>query len=92
MKQVMMILMIAMVATTSYGWKETSPSQKEYTFKFDLQHKLSKTPLEVRKVAASYEDAFDSAAQQCFRHYKGAGRVTEDRGLDIIDICANPRS
>lgn len=92
MKQVMMILLLALSTSSAFAWKETAPVQKEYTFKFDPQHKLSSQPYEVRKLAASYEDAFDSAAQQCFRYYKGAGKVSEDRGLDIIDICANPRS
>ncbi len=42
--------------------------------------------------ASSYEEAFDKAAQSCFRHFKQGRRVSQDQGLDIIDVCANPRS
>lgn len=92
MKQLILILMLAISSTQALAWKETAPTQKEYAFKFDPEHKLSKETFELKKSAPSYEDAFDSAAQQCFQHYKGQGKITEDRGLDIIDVCANPRS
>lgn len=88
MKQIIMILILAVSSTQALAWKETAPAQKEYTFKF----KLDQQSFEVKKAAPSYEDAFDFAAQQCFRHFKGEGRVSENRGLDIIDVCANPRS
>jgi hypothetical protein len=88
MKQLIMILIVAVSSTQALAWKETAPTQKEYTFKFELDH----TKFEVKKSAPSYEDAFASAAQQCFSHFKGQGKVSEDRGLDIIDVCANPRS
>lgn len=61
---------------------------KEYTFKFNLAGES----LEIKRTALSYEEAFEQAAQQCFNHYKGAGSVSENRGLDIIDVCANPRT
>lgn len=73
---------------SSFAWISKESSGKEYTFKY----KLSGQTLEIKKSAPSYEDAFDQAAQQCFSYFKGQGRVSEDRGLDIIDVCANPRS
>lgn len=76
------------LSSTSFGWTATSPSTKEYTFKYQMKGKS----LELKKVANSYEDAFESAAQQCFNFYKGSEKVSEDKGLDIIDTCANPRS
>ncbi|XGC82446.1 hypothetical protein ACES2L_08145 [Bdellovibrio bacteriovorus] len=73
---------------TSFAWISKESSGKEFTFKY----KLSGQTLEIKKSAGSYEEAYEMAAQQCFNFYKGAGKVSEDRGLDIIDVCANPRS
>ena len=92
MKQLILFAILAISSTQALAWKETAPAKREYAFKFDPEHKLGKETWLHKETANSYEDAFDSAAQQCFRHYKGEGKVTEDRGLDIIDICANPRS
>lgn len=84
------LLMIAFLAfsCTSFAWNSPGHSGKEYTFKF----KLNGQSFETTQTAASYDDAYRVAAQKCFTHYKGSGRVSESRGLDIIDVCANPRS
>lgn len=82
-----LLLVILGYSCSSFGWLATSPKQSTYTFKFQYSGEV----LEIRKPASSYEDAFDQAAQECFRHFKGAGRISEDKGLDIIDVCANPR-
>jgi len=39
----------------------------------------------------SQEEAYERAATACFQHYKEGRRISMDQGLDIIDICANPR-
>lgn len=84
------LLMTAILLSTSlsYAWTSHDPSSKQYTFKYQL----SGESLEIKRSAGSYEEAYEIAAQQCFNHFKGHGRVSEDRGLDIIDVCANPRS
>lgn len=87
MKSFITIAILAF-SCSSYAWISKDGGGKEYTFKY----KLSGQTLEVKKSAPSYEDAFEQAAQTCFNFYKGAGKVSEDRGLDIIDVCANPRS
>jgi len=87
MKTVMMTLVLAFSAN-SFAWISTSPTSKEYSFKYDLGG-IKHT---IKRSAASYEDAYASAAKECFNYFKGAGKVSEDRGLDIIDTCANPRS
>lgn len=87
MKTLITIALLAF-SCTSFAWSSKGTPDKEYTFKY----KLSGQTLEIKRSAASYEDAYEGAAQQCFNFYKGAGKVSEDRGLDIIDVCANPRS
>jgi type IV secretory pathway TrbF-like protein len=87
MKSVIALLVFAF-CSSSFAWTSTAPQTRDYVFKYSLSGKM----LEVRKPAASYEDAFKQAAQQCFNFYKEGKKVSEDRGLDIIDVCANPRS
>lgn len=84
------LLIIALMAfsCTSFAWTSKGAPTKEFTFKY----KLSGQTYEVKRSAASYEEAYEVAAQNCFDHFKGKGKVSEDRGLDIIDVCANPRS
>lgn len=87
MKTFIMITLLAF-SCSSFAWTSKEAPTKEYLFKYNL----SGETLEIRNPAGSYEEAFEKAAQQCFNHYKGRGKVSENRGLDIIDVCANPRS
>lgn len=88
MKKLLIVAAFMTMAQSAGAWISTSPVNKEYTFKFQLKGQT----LELKKSAVSYEDAFEAAAQQCFKFFKGEGKISEDRGLDIIDVCANPRS
>ena len=44
-----------------------------------------------RRLAFSYEEAFKSASHECFQQLTGGKYPGEEKGLDIIDICANPK-
>ena len=85
-KVILTVLMLA--SQSSLGWISTSAAEKVYDFKF----KLKGETFEYSQKADTYEDAFERAAQACYRHYKAGRRISEDQGLDIIDVCANPRS
>ncbi len=84
----LMTLAMALTSTAAHAWAATTPMEKLYTFKF----KLSKETYEYNQKSTSYEEAFEKAAQSCFNHYKDGKHLTENQGLDIIDVCANPRS
>lgn len=88
MKKLTLITFITLASTQAFAWKTTPDYSKEFTFKYHLAGEK----LEIKRQAASYEDAYEQAAQDCFKHFKGNSPLTEERGLDIIDICANPRS
>lgn len=88
MKALITALVIAIFSSTSFAWSANSPTSKEYRFKYAMKGDT----LEISRTGQSYEDAFQDAAQQCFNYYKGTKKVSESRGLDIIDVCANPRS
>jgi len=47
---------------------------------------------EYSSTAPSYNEAYERAAKACYSHFKDGKPLNEDKGLDIIDVCANPRS
>jgi len=83
-----MALALLMNASVSQAWVATTPMEKLYTFKFKLSHET----YEYSQKSPSYEEAFQKAAQSCFDHYREGKKLSENQGLDIIDVCANPRS
>lgn len=70
------------------AWVSKGPSDKAYSFQFKLKGQV----FEYSQNSDSYEDAFEKAAKACYQHFKGGQRLSEDQGLDIIDVCANPRT
>ncbi len=65
-----------------------SMSKKTWAFNYK---DLSKKPFQIKKEAASYEEAYKSASRECFQQLTGGKYPGEEKGLDIIDICANPK-
>lgn len=95
MKKAILILMaMSAVASSAFAWVSTPTAVKEYGFKFTLKDAATKQDKiwQTKETAPSYEEAFEKAAMACYRYYKNGERLTEERGLDIIDTCANPRS
>jgi hypothetical protein len=80
--------LILSFSLSASAWVSSNPMEKAYTFKFRLKGQT----FEYAQTAGSYDDAFEKAAKACYQHYKAGQRLTEDRGLDIIDVCANPRT
>lgn len=87
MKKLLILNLALAILSPSFAYSSPDHS-KAYTFKYQL----SGEKLEITRSADSYEEAYEQAAQQCFKHFKGNSFLSEDRGLDIIDVCANPRS
>lgn len=85
---VILTALIMSLSLQASAWVSSSPAEKEYKFKFSFE----KENYQYSMKANTYEQAYERAAQACFQHYKAGRRVSEDRGLDIIDVCANPRS
>ncbi len=88
MKRALVMTVLLAISSTSLAWIEKAPQQKSYDFKFKLKSDI----YTFTRTATSYEEAYETAAQACFKHFKNGRHVNEDEGLDIIDVCANPRS
>ncbi|HEY8271946.1 MAG TPA: hypothetical protein VIG33_13735 [Pseudobdellovibrionaceae bacterium] len=88
MKKALVMTLVLAISSISFAWIEKAPQAKSYEFKF----KLKAESFVFSSSALSYDEAFEVAAKACFKHYKRGRHVSEDQGLDIIDVCANPRS
>jgi hypothetical protein len=92
--QILMMVSVLMGGSTS-----ALAAENEFQFRFEMsvskdlttRTPATKTRFEYVTRADTYEDAFKIAAQACYRHFKDGKSLTEDQGLDIIDVCANPR-
>ena len=59
---------------------------------FSFQFKPSNAKVfSITKSAASHDEAFKLAAKECFTKLTGNRYPGEEKGLEIIDICANPK-
>lgn len=60
---------------------------KEFTFKFHYKD----TNLVLNPISTSWEEAYKIASQDCFTKMSKGVRLNNDVGMDLIDVCANPR-
>jgi hypothetical protein len=74
--------------TTRSPASATLTSKKSWAFQYK---DLTKKPFQIKKEASSYEEAYKSASRECFQQLTGGKYPGEEKGLDIIDICANPK-
>jgi hypothetical protein len=93
MKNAFLLVALILSTTVAQAWVETPTAEKAHRFVYRMKTEAQKMEtFEFSSTAPSYEEAFEKAAQACYRHFKGGRRLSEDKGLDIIDVCANPRS
>ena len=63
-----------------------STALESYKFSYKTDSKLV-----IVVSAETYEDAFKRASKQCFKTLTKGIYPSEEKGLEYIDICANPR-
>lgn len=58
---------------------------------FHFVYILNRDKLEYKTQAPTWKEAFERGSQFCFDFFVEREKIlTEDKGLDIIDTCANP--
>lgn len=60
--------------------------------KFEFKYSFAGEKLSVSQEAPDYYEAIKKAAKSCFSHFKSKTKSNIERGLDLIDVCANPKS
>jgi len=83
MKTILAVLML-FSASTAFS------ASKTQNFSFQYKAKQYKSFTIVR-AASNKEEAFRLAAKDCFKHLTNNKYPGEEKGLEIIDICANPK-
>ena len=78
---------LSILASNSFGFISVDAPKQAFNFKYkDLE--TGKILLQKTIMASSQDEAIDKGAQECFRDL----RAQHMPGIDVIDICANPRS
>ena len=80
------ILVILALIACSQTFASTQVKEFKFVFKATVNSNI-----EVKKQATTKEAAFKLAAHECYQHLTAGKYPGEERGLDIIDICANPK-
>ncbi len=79
---------LALISLVLVNLSAQAATNKEFKFVFNSQ---GSAQIEIKKLAPNKEQAFKMAAKECFNQLTGGRYPGEERGLDIIDICANPK-
>lgn len=94
LNKILCALVVISAAVPALAWSEHGQAEKDYFFKFTVKDARGQVEqFETTQAALSYDDAFDAASIKCAKHFRaGEKHLSEDRKLDIVDGCANPRS
>lgn len=84
MKAIQMIIISLFVASAAMA----APLNKSYSFQFQSS---KVKPFAITQKAVSKEEAYKLAAKECFKKLTHNVYPGEQKGLEIIDICANPK-
>ncbi|MBC7467344.1 MAG: hypothetical protein H7256_15245 [Bdellovibrio sp.] len=99
MKLVTSALIMTFLSFNAFAARGPASSEKptEFKFVFNPQKYVSATKdqknpsFTIVKTGVSKDVAFKLAAKDCYQKLTGGKYPGEERGLDIIDICANPK-
>lgn len=80
-------LLISVLFTGLSSWAST-PAAKSYVFKFKTAQNQN---FSITQAAHTQEEAYRLAARECFKKLTGNHYPGEEKGMEIIDICANPK-
>ena len=90
MKTLFLALITAFISFSAIA-SPSMPANQPGSFKFVFNQNNKKESFTISQAAATKEDAFKLAAKNCFQKLTNGKYPGEERGLDIIDICANPK-
>ncbi len=84
----LLVCAVTLATPIAFAATERTPSSsKEFTFKFHYKS----NNLEIKTTSNSWEEAYQLASQQCYSKLSKNRQMSYDIGMDIIDVCANPR-
>lgn len=67
---------------------QTTFAAQTFAFKYSFDgEKLS-----INQEAPDYNAALTKAAKSCFSHFRSKAKSNHEKGIELIDVCANPRT
>lgn len=81
MRTLRLIFILASFSLVAFG-------SETYNFKYNFKGEI----LTIKQEAKDPNQALSLAAKSCFHHFKKNQKLSENTGLDLIDVCANPKS
>lgn len=87
-------LFLTILLGTIYAYSAAPSAQvankieKSYSFQFKVPKFKA---FLITQTASTKEQAFKLAASECFKKLTGNKYPGEEKGLEIIDVCANPK-
>lgn len=85
MKTLFIGLLVSLLAKSAFAQSNSMQN-------FDFVYRVKGQAFKISAVGRNYEEAFEKAAKDCFGQLGGGQKISEDTGLAIIDVCANPRT
>jgi len=83
----MRTIILSVLMATSVLQCSTSEAKE-----FHFTYTVGRDKLQYKTDATDWHEAFDRGGVFCYNFFvKREKNLTEDRGLEIIDACANPR-
>ena len=83
-------LFITVIMSGIVAYSAVTPAQSVKSYSFQFKAPKSKV-FSITQSAPSKELAFKLAATECFKKLTNNKYPGEEKGLEIIDICANPK-
>lgn len=83
---------IALIVSILVSGLSAAAATSNHAKSFNFQFKMPKNKaFVITQIANTKEQAFKLAASECFQKLTGGKYPGEEKGLEIIDICANPK-
>ena len=80
---------LAMASLVGLGFVSPSWGAQTKEYKFNFSYGGQK--LQISESSNSWEQSFERASLKCFQHFSKGQPLSQEKGLDLIDVCANPK-
>lgn len=77
------VTFIILLIFSSHIWAKSS---------FTFHYKFAGESYNVNSDQSDYLAALKIAAHECFNHFKPKVQGNSEKGIDLIDVCANPKT
>ncbi len=74
---------ITVKSNTSLSFDE----KRSFKFQYNYQNDVFRTT----ELSSDFNEALKLAALKCFQYYSQKVTLNESKGIELIDICANPK-